>query len=66
MFVECTDVHTSFCNHLDVEVRAGCCFLFVFLVSRVCCVALPLSAVGLSEFVIVGFLTILTISECIG
>ena len=29
--------------------------LFVFLVSRDCCVPLPLSAVGLSEFVIVVF-----------
>ena len=22
--VECIDVHTRFCNHLDVEERAGC------------------------------------------
>ena len=48
MFVECIDVHTRFCNHLDVEQRAGCFSLFVFLVSRVCCVALPPSAMGLS------------------
>ena len=24
MFVECIDVHTRFCNHLDLEERAGC------------------------------------------
>ena len=29
--------------------------LFVFLVSHVCCVALPYEAMGLSEFVIVVF-----------
>ena len=23
MFVECIDVHTRFCNHLDVEEKAG-------------------------------------------
>ena len=28
--------------------RAGCFALFVFLVSRDCCVAIPLSAMGLS------------------
>ena len=40
----------SSCNHLDGEERAGCFALFVFLVSRVCCVALPYDATGLSEF----------------
>ena len=24
IFVECIDVHTRFCNHLDVEERADC------------------------------------------
>ena len=36
------------CNHLDGEERAGCFALFVFLVSRVCCVALPHDATVLS------------------
>ena len=38
------------CNHLDGEESDGCfCFaLFVFLVSRGCCVALPHYATGLS------------------
>ena len=31
----------EFCNHLDGKERAGCFSLFVFLVSRDCCVALP-------------------------
>ena len=35
-----------FCNHLDGEERAGC--LFVFLVPRDCCVALPHVVTGLS------------------
>ena len=35
-------------NHLDGEERAGCFALFVFLVSRDCCVTLPRSAAGLS------------------
>ena len=38
----------QFCNHLDGEDRAGYFALFVFLVSRVCCVALPHDATGLS------------------
>ena len=39
-----------FCDHLDGEERerAGCFASFVFLVSRDCCVAIPLSAMGLS------------------
>ena len=37
-----------FCNHLDGEERTGCFALFVFLVSRVCCVALSHDAKGLS------------------
>ena len=36
------------CNHLDEEERAGCLTLFVYLVSRDCCVALPYGATGLS------------------
>ena len=36
----------KFCNHLDWEERAGCFTLFVFLVSRDCCVALPRGAMG--------------------
>ena len=35
-------------HHLDVEERAGCFALLVFLVSRDCCVALPRDATGLS------------------
>ena len=38
----------SFSNHLDGEERACCFALFVFLVSRDCCVALPHDATGLS------------------
>ena len=37
-----------FCNHLDGKERAGCFALFVFLVSRDCCMALPHDATGLS------------------
>ena len=33
---------------LDWEERAGCFALFVFLVSRDCCVALPQDTTGLS------------------
>ena len=40
--------HKWFCNHLDGEERVGCFALFVFLVSRDCCVALPNGAMGLS------------------
>ena len=36
------------CNHFDVKERAGCFALFVFLVSRNGCVALPRGAMGLS------------------
>ena len=35
-------------SHLGGKERAGCFAWFVFLVSRGCCVALPLGAVGLS------------------
>ena len=35
-------------NHLDEEEIAGCFALFVFLVSRDCCVALPRETTGLS------------------
>ena len=68
MFVECIDVHTRFCNHLDVKERAGCFSYFVFLVSRDCCVALPPSAMGLSAVCDCGisWSCSLTISECIG
>ena len=41
-------VHSSLCNHLDGEERAGCFALFVFLVSCDCCVAHPRGATGLS------------------
>ena len=37
-----------FCNHLNREERAGCFALFVFLVSRNCCVVIPHDATGLS------------------
>ena len=37
-----------FCNHLDGEERSGCFGLFVFLVSRDCCVALSHDATALS------------------
>ena len=36
------------CWILDGEERAGCLALFVFLVSRDCCVARPHDAIGLS------------------
>ena len=36
------------CNHLDGKRSAGCFALFVFLVSRDCCVALPHDAMVLS------------------
>ena len=43
-------VSVSFCNHLDVEKRAGCFALTVFLMScdRQCSVVLPRGAVGWS------------------
>ena len=37
-----------FCNHLNGEDRVGCFALFVFLVSRDCCVALPPDATEFS------------------
>ena len=37
-----------FCNHLDGEERDGCFALFVFLMSRDCCEALPRGPTGLS------------------
>ena len=48
-------VHSSFAINLDVEERAGCIALFVFLVSRCCCVALPRGVMGCLQFVIVVF-----------
>ena len=36
------------CHHLDGEEKAYCFALFVFLVSRDCCVALPHVSTGLS------------------
>ena len=45
----------SICNHLDGEERAGCFAKFVFLPSRRCCVALPHSAMGFQQLVIVVF-----------
>ena len=45
----------QFGNHLDGEEGAGFFALFVFLVSRCCCVALPRDAMGLSAFLIVVF-----------
>ena len=42
-------VHSSFAiNSMGNPERAGCFALFVFLVSRDCCVALPNDAMGLS------------------
>ena len=55
MLGECIDVHTRFCNHLDVEERAGCFSWFVLLVSQDCWVALPPSAWVCLQFVIVVF-----------
>ena len=44
-------VHSSYATILmEREERAGCFALFVFLVSRNCCVALPHGATGLSAF----------------
>ena len=40
--------HCSFAFIFDVEERAGCLALFVFLVSRDCCVTLPHDATVLS------------------
>ena len=36
-----------FCSHIDEVERVGCFALFVFLVSRDCCVALLQDAMGL-------------------
>ena len=44
-----------FSNHLDGEERVGCFALFVYLVSRDCCVSLPHDAAGFLWFVIVVF-----------
>ena len=41
-------IHSRFTNHPDGEERAGCFALFIFLVSRDCCVALPHDATCLS------------------
>ena len=41
-------VYIDQCDHLDGEEKACCLALFVFLVSRDWCVALPRSATGLS------------------
>ena len=48
-------VHFSFCNYLNGEERAGRFALFVFKVSRDCCVALPRGTLGFLRFVIVVF-----------
>ena len=56
-----------FCNHIDGEERASYFALFVFLVSRDCCVALPHGAAGLSAVCDCGvtcFLIILTYYFC--
>ena len=45
---------TSFAIILMGEERAGCFALFVFLVSRHCCVALPRGATGLSAVCATG------------
>ena len=42
-------------TYLDGEERAGCLALFVFLVSRDCCVALHHDAMCLSAFYDCGF-----------
>ena len=41
--------YCEFCNILDCEERAALFALFVFLVSRDCCEALPHDATGSSE-----------------
>ena len=41
-------VHSSFCNQLDGEERAGRFAWFVFLVSHSRCMAFPRGAMGLS------------------
>ena len=43
-------VHSSFAIISMGEERADCFALFVFLVSRDCCVALPQDTTGLSAF----------------
>ena len=42
-------VHSSFCNHLDGEERAGCYALFVCLMFRDCRVVVAHDATGLSD-----------------
>ena len=48
-------VHSILCNNFDVEERAGYFALFVFLVSRDCCVALLHDTMVCLQFVIVVF-----------
>ena len=48
MFSTLLYVYSSFAIILIEEERAGCFALYVFLVSRDCCVALPRGAMGLS------------------
>ena len=48
LLIRCCLLFPLFCNHLDGEERAGCIALFVVLVPRDCCVALPQDATGLS------------------
>ena len=48
VIVLCFVVRYFVSNHLDEEERTNCFALFVFLVSRDCCVALPHNATGLS------------------
>ena len=51
LLLPCTIVaHVNTSDNLDLEERAGCFALFVFLVFRNCCVALPNDATGLSAF----------------
>ena len=47
MFLCVTLCPLWFCYHLDGEEKAGCFALFVFQVSRDCCVALSNDAMGL-------------------
>ena len=52
-FADSCFVSILVCNHLDGEERAGCFALFVFLVSRDGCVALPHDATDLSAVCVV-------------
>ena len=47
-FVVCYVVSIVVCDHLHGEKRAGSFILFVFLVSRDCCLALPHGATDFS------------------